>query len=254
MVCIRGTLCLLCFSAWGFAELFVDSLRRILRQPALVMARQCTSKLKPDMAGSWLPLLVGALGTVNLRLNLRKTKVWIPSAAADRPHRALLAAGLPQVFGSLELMGGALEGRHAASIGCSTTPAASTKRLGQAEVLAQTLQEMLRTTLARPVHRAVWTLLDKVLNKALDYDARILHPESFSTLAERLDRAVLTTSCKAVRVDRLTVAQESCLRLSRQRLGQLRLGQLRLERFIFAPRWGCPVLAGSGAEAPGSRL
>ncbi|CAK0833046.1 unnamed protein product, partial [Prorocentrum cordatum] len=171
-------------------------------------------KLQPDMVGSWLPILVDALASVNLRLNLRKTKVWIPSALADRPRPALMQAGLPQVFGSLEIMGGALEGQHAASIGCSTTPAVSTKRLEQAEKLAHTLQEMLRTPLARPVHRVVWTLLDKVLNKALDYDARILHPEFFSTLAERLDRAVLITSCKAVRVDRFTVVQESCLRLS----------------------------------------
>ena len=101
-------------------------------------------KLKPDMAATWLPLLVRALSSVNLRLNLAKTKVWIPSAAAGQSHPVLRQAGLPQVFGSLELMGGALDGQHAASIGCSTAPAASTKRLEQAEALAQTLQEMLR--------------------------------------------------------------------------------------------------------------
>ena len=41
---------------------------------------------------------------------------------------------------------------------------------------------MLRTPLSRPARHAAWTLLDKVLYKALDYDARILHPEQFSNL------------------------------------------------------------------------
>ena len=37
---------------------------------------------------------------------------------------------------------------------------------------------------------ATWTLIDKVLNRALDYDARILTPEFFSILAKRLDLVV----------------------------------------------------------------
>ena len=86
--------------------------------------------------------------------------------------------------------------------------------MAQAEKRARTLAAMLRTPLAQPSHRAAWTLLDKVLNRALDYDARILHPESFSNLAERLDDAVSSTACRLVRVDRLPEVPEWCLRLS----------------------------------------
>ena len=170
-------------------------------------------KFDPSLACTWLPLLTDALFTVNLRLNITKTKVWVPSSADGVLHPALQQAGLHQVFDGLEVMGGALDGQFAASIGHPAVPAASLKRTEQAEKLAQTMQLMLRTPLAQPAHRAAWTLLDKVLNKALDYDARILHPESFSTIAERLDRAVLQTSCKVVRVDGFTEVQEQCLRL-----------------------------------------
>ena len=49
---------------------------------------------------------------------------------------------------------------------------------------------VMRTPPSGPCKRSAWTLIDKVLNKALGYDARILHPESFSIVAERLDNAV----------------------------------------------------------------
>ena len=108
--------------------------------------------------------------------------------------------------GNLEVMGGALDGQLAASIGHPAVPAASLKRAEQTEKLAQTMQFMLRTPLAQPAHRAAWTLLDKVLNKALDYDARILHPESFSTIAGRLDRAVRATLLDLLKCDQIDEA------------------------------------------------
>ena len=107
--------------------------------------------------------------------------------------------GLEQVFGGLEVMGGALDSQHVLAIDAPGLIAlsASSKRVARAEALADTLAKMLRTPLSRPTRRAAWTFLDKVLNRALDYDAHILHPESFSNLAERLDqatRAILKSS------------------------------------------------------------
>jgi hypothetical protein len=117
-------------------------------------------------------------------------------------------------------MGGAVDGQHAAYIERSlagrvrSIPQASLKRADKAEALAQTLQKMLRTPLSRATRRTVWTLLDKVLNKALDYDARILHPESFSSLAERLDNAVRAVAIKTVDVHSLSPEVDVCVRLS----------------------------------------
>ena len=73
---------------------------------------------------------------------------------------------------------------------------------------------MLRTQLSKPVRRSAWTVLDKVLNKSLDYDARILHPESFSNLAEQLDSVVLATASRIIGSGDLSSDVVGCLRLS----------------------------------------
>ena len=76
----------------------------------------------------------------------------------------------------------------------------SMKRLEAAEALASKLIRMIATPLSRASHRAIWTLIDKVLNKALDYDARILNPELFSSLAVRLDLVVREVLLKLIHV------------------------------------------------------
>ena len=76
------------------------------------------------------------------------------------------------------------------------------------------IARMLRTPLSRPSRRAAWTLLDKVLNKAMDYDARIMHPETFSNIAERLDQLVRDTTVKIVDVSDVGSQVEACVRLS----------------------------------------
>ena len=56
--------------------------------------------------------------------------------------------------------------------------------------------------------------LDKVLIESLDYDARILHPESFSNLAEQLDSVVLATASAIIGSGELSSDVVGCLRLS----------------------------------------
>lgn len=76
------------------------------------------------------------------------------------------------------------------SVPSGIVPLATKKRLRDAEALVESLVQFLSTPLSRPSHRAVWTLLDKILNKALDYDVRILHLEIISLCATRFDQAV----------------------------------------------------------------
>ena len=173
-------------------------------------------QLKPDEVHLWLPLLEQALATVGSRLNRSKSKVWVPSCPVAEYHAGLFAMGLVQVFDGLEIMGGAMDGQHAAVIVPRDTsvPCACLKRIAHAENLAATIAVLLRTPLSRPARRAAWTLLDKVLNRALDYDARILHPESFSNLATRLDRSVRDTAVKIVDVRDLDYNAEACVRLA----------------------------------------
>ena len=98
-------------------------------------------------------------------------------------------------------------------------PSASLKRIEKAVVLAETIIELLSTSISRPVCRATWTLIDKVLNRALDFDARILSPELFSFLAKRLDRAVKSTLVKILNVGHLTDIEEKNIRLAIDRGG-----------------------------------
>lgn len=73
--------------------------------------------------------------------------------------------------------------------------------------------------MSRPSFRAVWTLIDKILNKSLDLDARISHPEPFSTFATNLDGIVRTTLVEVDSVADLIVNEERCLRLKIERGG-----------------------------------
>ena len=73
--------------------------------------------------------------------------------------------------------------------------------------------------MSRPCYRAAWTLIDKVLNRSLDYDARILSPESFSKFASRLDQVVRETFIKVASVVGISRDEEHCLRLSIDRGG-----------------------------------
>ena len=67
--------------------------------------------------------------------------------------------------------------------------------------------------MSRPSYRAAWTLIDKVLNKALDFDVRISHPGSFSTCAAYLDEVVRKTLIKIAAVTDLSLNEERSLRL-----------------------------------------
>ena len=174
-------------------------------------------QFQPHLAHLVVPVLKEALATVNLRLNNSKSKVLIPSTLEGEKHSSLEEDGLPQVFHSMELLGGAMEGEF--SIGFRFTPftsvpGASLKRLEAAEALADKLIRMIATPLSRASYRAIWTLVDKVLNKTLDYDARILHPELFSPLAVRLALCVRKILLKLVHVVDFDVQEEKCLRLA----------------------------------------
>lgn len=58
-----------------------------------------------------------------------------------------------------------------------------------------------------------------VLNKTLDFDTRVLHPEKFSTLALRLDKAVLHNASRTLLVHNLKSVQIRYLHLAADRGG-----------------------------------
>ena len=175
------------------------------------------AKLNPLKANIWLPLLRAALATANLRLHETKTKVMIPELQAGVVHPMIAVCGIPQVYGHLELLGNVVDGEHIADITAGQGgPPQTLQRLAEAEKLADTLQDLMRRPLDSPSRRAVWTLVDKVLNKALDYDARIVDPSSLVDVATRLDQVVLETVIKLMGIE-ATVLESThvrCLRLS----------------------------------------
>ena len=158
---------------------FCLGLRRALRRFHEAAAREYPSELKPlhmeyiddlvvkfhlDRIRILLPLLEQALMNVNLRLNHQKCKVLIPSALEGISHDGIIATGLSQVYNSVELLGGALEGDFQAVIGTSPAfdaPKASKERLEKAQELARRICKMIHASLTRPSYRAAWTLIKK---------------------------------------------------------------------------------------------
>ena len=67
-------------------------------------------RFQPQPGKLIMPVLEIALSSMNLRLNHRKSKVLIPVAVAGDVHPIIAELGLPQVFGGMELLGGAMEG------------------------------------------------------------------------------------------------------------------------------------------------
>ena len=95
-------------------------------------------------------------------------------------------------------------------------PPQTVARLEAAERLASTLQDLMRRPLGNPSRRAVWAILDKVLNRALGFDARILDPSSFMDVATRLDQVVLDVAVKVMGTEHSSMDPDHmrCLRLS----------------------------------------
>ena len=62
---------------------------------------------------------------------------------------------------------------------------------------------------------SIWLdFIDKVLNRALDYDARILHPLMFGPLADKLDKLVYQCLLKILQVPVLDDCELRIIRLS----------------------------------------
>ena len=117
--------------------------------------------------------------------------------------------------------------------------------MSETEQLAETILSLLSASISHPVSRAILTLIDKVLNRALDYDARILTPEYFSILATRLDRAVRNTLSKVLNVANFNGIDERNLRLAVGRGGCGIMAACQTSKFVdlAAPCQYMPVVA-----------
>ena len=174
-------------------------------------------QFSPYLTHLVLIVLVEALAIVILRLNPVKCKVIIPCALEGEVNPSLEEFGLLQIFGMMELFGGAMEGEYLTELrdGLFTrVPSASIKRLKTVEKLGELLMKLLSIPFSRASDRAVWTFINKVLNKALDYDARILLPELFSSIAARVGQVVRVVLLKLVHVIDFTEDEELCMRLT----------------------------------------
>lgn len=145
-----------------FTEVAVQTLGPTLRLLHLEYIDDLVVKFHPDQSAVLLPLLESALLSVNLKLNYTKCKVFIPSAIENDVCEDIQTLGIKQVYKSIDLLGGAVEGEFCAMVGDNTTstpPSASSKRLEEATKLKHLISKLLQKSLTKPSCRSARTLI-----------------------------------------------------------------------------------------------
>ena len=146
----------------------------------------------------------------------------IPFAEEGVFHDGIRELGFKQVHKSVDLLGGVVEGEFCAVVGNDDSfspPSTTRKRLEGERILKKLISKLLRTSLTKPLFCSAWTLIEKVLNRALDFDARILHPIAFRAVAGELDRLVQEILLEILQVPFLSLEELMTLRLCIQRGG-----------------------------------
>ena len=147
--------------------------------------------LPPNRLPQAWTVLVRALARKRLTLNLSKVGVWIPQEEHGvNPY--VEQVGLRQHHHSVVCLGGALGGDLAFRLGgqLADVPEPTVKRIAKFHRTAEALEKLISTETALPRLRAAWCLLQFVLNRALDFDVRILHQAAFGQLASEVDQRV----------------------------------------------------------------
>ena len=106
--------------------------------------------------------------------------------------------GLQQHHHAVTCLGGALGGELAFQLGgqVADVPAPTVKRIEKAKLFADAIDKLLVTETTLPRLRAAWCLLQSVLNRALDFDVRVLHPAAIGQIAIEFDRRVEETAAR----------------------------------------------------------
>jgi len=141
------------------------------------------------IAEQW-PALQAGLEASNHRLRAHKCKFRAPAEAVEgvRPDTwDALAALVPRVRGGLPALGTAMQGECEVMLGpaaCTMEPAK--KRLAAAQELCRALREMAEARPHELAHAVVWTLLQKVAARALDFDCRVCPSEALYGILDAL--------------------------------------------------------------------
>ena len=181
----------------------------VMRSALIEFSAKCTALFGPDavhhleyiddvyvhLAPHLLPqawaILIAVLARRRLSLTIRKVGVWIPQET-EGVNQFVQRIGIQQFHGSVTCLGGAMGGEFAFELGgqIADVPQPTLKRLDKARALAEAIVQLVTTETALPRLRAAWCLLQFVLNRALDFDARILHQAAFGQFAVEFDMRV----------------------------------------------------------------
>jgi len=98
-------------------------------------------------------------------------------------------------MGGLPALGAAYAGEYEAVLGpYSVSSEPARRRLQAATELATQCAEYSLEAHAPATRQAAWTLLQKCVARALQYDVRVLEPNEILPLARELDEVVLRTA------------------------------------------------------------
>ena len=133
---------------------------------------------EPERADELLGIVEEAsLRLLHVRLNRAKCKAFVPARGRSGlgPHTSIIA--IEQVEGGFPTLGAAYAGDYETVLGpysLSSEPAR--KRLAAAVELARECAEYAMAAHALATRQAAWTILQKCVARALQYDVRVLEP------------------------------------------------------------------------------
>ena len=117
---------------------------------------------------------------------------------------------IPIAEQGLPVLGTAYEGEKKTSFMCDRAARApAIEWLAAAKELAKQCAEMAASSLDVPTTQAAWCILQKVVARALDYDARILPPSLIIPLARDLEQTIRATAETIMQVPKGSLADET---------------------------------------------
>ena len=178
------------------AEVAAEAERRGIWCHAMSLVDDLLYVTEPERADELFGIVEEAsLRLLHVPLNRAKCKAFVPARGRSGlgPHPSITA--IEQVEGGLPALGAAYAGEYEAVLGpysLSSEPAR--KRLAAAVELAQECAEYAMEAHAPATRQAAFTILQKCVARALQYDVRVLEPGEILPLARELDHAVLAAA------------------------------------------------------------
>ena len=132
-----------------------------------------------------------ALQFLHVALNRAKCKAYVPQRSRDGLGPDPCITAVEQAEGGLPALGAAYGGEYEAVLGpYSVSSEPARRRLCAATELAKQCAEYTLEAHAPATRQAAWTILQKCVARALQYDIRVLEPGEAIPLALELDKVV----------------------------------------------------------------